>query len=869
MKLLLPFLLLTTLASAQIDPIVNIPDANFKAKLLEASPGNTTASTETPDANYSVTSYAVIDTNSDGEIQESEAAVIKYLNLPSNEISDLTGISSFSNLERLECNRNYLRSLDVSGLTSLTYLACIDNQLTSIDVNGLTNLNVLYCSINQLISIDVSGLTNLNVLACGGNQLTNLDLSGLTNLNGLSCGDNQLTNLDVSGLTNLDGLECGRNQLTNLDVTGLTNLNGLDCSINQLTSLDVAGLTNLNELDCSINELTSLDVAGLTNLNELDCSSNNLWSLDVSGLTSLNTLDCSVNLLNSIDVSGLTSLNWLHCSFNYYLTSIDLSGLTNLNGLNCGGNQLTSLDVTGLTNLNYLDCAFNFRLQSLFMKNVALSSLEFDSNPELSYICASEKDLELINNKVSDYGYTNCVVNSYCSFTPEGEYYSITGNTLLDANNNGCDIDDLALPNLKYSLTDGATTGSVIANVSGGYSLPVSEGNHTITPQLENPEYFTVSPTSTTISFPAETSPFTQNFCVTPNGVKNDLELTIVPIDAARPGFDADYKIIYKNKGNTVRSGTVTLTFNDAVLDFVSANPTATEEPNGLTWTFIDLKPLENGEILLSFNLNSPMETPALNGDDVLAYTATVNSNTDDIEETPEDNTFTLNQTVVNSYDPNDKICLEGDTITPEMVGQYVHYRIRFENTGTADAINIVVKDIIDTSMFDINTLTTTDGSHEFVTRISNTNVIEFIFENINLPFDDATNDGYLVFKIKTHPTLILGDILKNNAEIYFDYNFPIITNEYKTTVQNKPPIKGESEFKGELAAYPNPVKDVLRIDTKAKVLKLEVFDMAGRKVSVHTVNNNQANLRHLDTGSYIAKIYTVSGVKQIKLLKE
>src|SRR5690606_35290187 len=153
-------------------------------------------------------------------------------------------------------------------------------------------------------------------------------------------------------------------------------------------------------------------------------------------------------------------------------------------------------------------------------------------------------------------------------------------------------------------------------------------------------------------------------------------------------------------------------------------------------------------------------------------------------DETPQDNTAALNQTVVNSFDPNDKTCLEGNVVTPDIIGQFVHYVIRFENTGTFAAENIVVKDIIDTAKFDVNTLVPLSGSHSFVTRITNINQLEFIFENINLPFDDTNNDGYVAFKIKTKPTLQVGDAFSNTASIYFDYNFPIVTNTATTTIQ-------------------------------------------------------------------------------------
>ena len=90
--------------------------------------------------------------------------------------------------------------------------------------------------------------------------------------------------------------------------------------------------------------------------------------------------------------------------------------------------------------------------------------------------------------------------------------------------------------------------------------------------------YFNISPSNVTVAFPAQPSPFTQNFCITPNGTHPDLEVSLLPLNSARPGFDVKYSIIYKNKGNTTQSGTVNLNFNDAVLDLVSASPTETTQ---------------------------------------------------------------------------------------------------------------------------------------------------------------------------------------------------------------------------------------------------------------------------------------------------
>jgi hypothetical protein len=61
-----------------------------------------------------------------------------------------------------------------------------------------------------------------------------------------------------------------------------------------------------------------------------------------------------------------------------------------------------------------------------------------------------------------------------------------------------------------------------------------------------------------------------------------------------------------------------------------------------------------------------------------------------------------------------------------------------------------------------------------------------FTLRNINL-VDSTTNEpgshGYIVYKVKPKPTVALGDIIKNTASIYFDYNLPVLTNTETTTI--------------------------------------------------------------------------------------
>ena len=856
--------------------VINFPDANFKAKLLAANSNNTIASTQTPlyiavNGIWSVSSYQPIDTNNNGEIEVSEALAIKRLDVSGTSISDLSGIENFTNLIYLSCGVSKLTDLNVSALVNLKGLNCRSSQLLSINISGLTNLQELHCNDNQLTSLNVLGLTNLRTLYCPNNRLSNLDTSGLNNLREIYCNNNLLSSLNVLNLVKLERLDCYSNLLSNLDVSGCVNLLKLSCFFNKLSNLSVLGCDNLQEIKCDYNKLSSLNVSNLIRLQGLFCTNNELINLNTTRCSNLTNLHCYQNQLAELDLSGLTALTDLRC-FNNNLSSLNISNLTNLEFLSCEYNKLTSLNLSALSKMQGLSCQNN-ELKSLFIKsnNLRWVTLDFQNNDNLVYVCADEEDLYLVQSKIDQYGYSaTCNVNSYCTFVPGGTFYVIQGNTRLDMNKNSCDALDIVYPYLNFKISNGITNGNFIANASGNYSIPVQAGNHNITPILEKPTYFNIFPTAATLTFPAKTSPVAQNFCITANGNHPDLEIVLLPLEPARPGFDAMYKIVYKNKGNVELSGSINLKFDDNILDYISSNTSlASQKADNIEWNFSNLKPFESKEILFTISVNKPTETPAVSAGDILKFTTTVTSQ--DTDETPLDNTFVLNQIVVASHDPNDKTCLEGDVITPNLIGEYVHYMIRFENTGTYKAQNIVVKDMIDLSKFDISTLIPTSSSHSFITKISETNKVEFIFENINLPFDDANNDGYVAFKIKTKPTLKVGDSFTNDANIYFDYNFPILTNKATSTFKSL--ATQDFDFYNYFALCPNPANDILNFTTKQdlEIQSFAIYDILGQLViavpNAKTVSN--IDVSKLRTGNYFIKVKSDKGSSNMKFIKK
>ncbi len=963
MKNLYYFLFLVLVSVTVKAQIVTIPDANFKNKLLNYQP--------------------VIDTNSDGEIQVSEALVVTVLNISSeNEprINNLSGLEYFTNLTELDCSYNNLWDLEVvSNLTNLVNLFCNENELTNLNVSNLINLQSLNCNDNNLITLILNNATNLKKIVCFGNNLNTVDLSSQVNLTDLGISGQSLvldfstcinlinlqinylnsaatlnltplinletlslyevsTALDVSNLFNLKKLffvesseisslnlgsisslielNCSSSNLDSIDVSNLINLKKFNCYGNDLNTLDVSNNIALTELNFGDNNINSIDLSSNTNLTDLNCSYNNLNTIDLSNNTNLTDLNCSYNNLNTIDVSNLNNLIKFNCSYNL-LNTINVSNLLNLKGLDCSNNLLTTLDLSSLVNLEYLVCMDN-QLTSLDLQNLILlyqvfcsnnlfTSLDFSkvnnpynsqnrieisdnpnliylnlkngtgfdyegnnnffgyNNPNLVFVCANEGDVQIVQSLV--YPFTQ--VNSYCSFVPGGINNLITGTISLDVNNNGCDNTDLPAMATKVNINDSVVSSTIFTNNLGKYSFYTQTGNFTMTPEFENP-YFISSPLSAILNFPLlDGTTQNQNFCITPNGIHNDLEIIIMPLRNARPGFDATYQLVYKNKGNQTLSGNINLVFDDAVLDFVSANPALSAQTlNTLNWSYNNLLPFESRTIDFTLNVNSPMETPAVNIDDVLHFTASIDPVSGD--ETTADNTFAFAQTVIGSFDPNDKICLEGNTITPEKVGDYLHYIIHFQNSGTAAAENIVVKDVIDTTKFDIASLQLISASHPYETKVTG-DKIEFIFENIQLPAEidnEPASHGFVAFKIKTKSDLVLGNTVSNKADIYFDYNFPIITNTAVTTVS----VLGVNEFENKsVSVFPNPVSDILNITSKGSIKTVQVYDVQGRLTDTFLKDEEKTtiNLSNKKTGAYFVKIFTDKGVKVEKVVKK
>lgn len=144
---------------------------------------------------------------------------------------------------------------------------------------------------------------------------------------------------------------------------------------------------------------------------------------------------------------------------------------------------------------------------------------------------------------------------------------------------------------------------------------------------------------------------------------------------------------------------------------------------------------------------------------------------------------------VIGSYDPNDKLVspsgLGEAHYIPE--GTRLRYLIRFQNSGNDTAFFVRLIDTLD-SRLDISTFKIEGASHPYTIELHGSDpvVMKVTYLNINLP-DDATNyegsQGYFSFSVRPVESAKVGTAIENYAEIYFDFNPPIVTNTVLNTL--------------------------------------------------------------------------------------
>lgn len=262
----------------------------------------------------------------------------------------------------------------------------------------------------------------------------------------------------------------------------------------------------------------------------------------------------------------------------------------------------------------------------------------------------------------------------------------------------------------------------------------------------------------------------------------HDLEANLIT-NSFRPGFNTDIFIMGHNNTCAPATGQIKLALPSTI-----AATTVTPAPDQiigdtLMWNFTDLT-YDSSEVQIYLNLSVPTSYQIGDSVPIDLFITPILGDSDS-----SNNTRNYEFPIINGYDPNDKkVYPVGDCI-PHYIdtNQVLTYTVRFQNTGNSQAINILLVDDFDADL-DPSTFRLVSSSHPVITELQGISQLNFEFNNINLPdslSDPIGSQGFVVFEVKPFATAPFNQEIENSAEIYFDFNPPIITNTVLNTVSD------------------------------------------------------------------------------------
>ncbi|MEO1438306.1 MAG: T9SS type A sorting domain-containing protein, partial [Bacteroidota bacterium] len=192
---------------------------------------------------------------------------------------------------------------------------------------------------------------------------------------------------------------------------------------------------------------------------------------------------------------------------------------------------------------------------------------------------------------------------------------------------------------------------------------------------------------------------------------------------------------------------------------------------------------------------------------------------------------------------------------------------LRFQNTGTDTAFNIVIRDTLP-EVLDGYSLVMGTSSHDYSYDIRDGRILIVTYNNIMLPdsnVNEPASNGFFKFRIQQKPDLPIGTRIENSAAIFFDFNDPIITNtEFHEIWDGMLPNSIESTAPAidelEVRIMPNPFSTQTRIEVVSDQytnLEFWVYDALGQRVDFKRFTGNQLDYQHnhLPKGLYLYEI--------------
>jgi PKD repeat protein len=548
-----------------------------------------------------------------------------------------------------------------------------------------------------------------------------------------------------------------------------------------------------------------------------------------------------------ICADGLTTLV-------YCVTVTDANGCTGTSCYNIQGNGSCGFTYTQgnpmipdeITFVAFFDSTFNqSNIEWLFSNGISTTGhqTKVQFNP-----CGAYTALMMLKDSAN---------NILCSYTE---------NINVNCNSNYCQARFYAGQDSINPLTFHFTDYSVYNPVN--YLWDFGDGNYST---LQNPSHtYATAGLYNVCLVISDTSGCSSTFCKQINAgnfTVQDMVAHLFHYTTVTPGFPLWAVLTYYNQGTSTMSGTVQYRYPAGTI-FNSSIPAPASHNAAqrlLTYNYNNVYPNSSGFIQVDLDVSASLPLATVTYDTMWVYP--INGDV-----TPANNVSAVQDICVGSWDPNDK------AVSPKGIGETgdipvntsdISYFIRFQNTGSAVAHKVVIRDVISNNI-DLTSIEVSDASHAHNTEIIG-NELVVTFHNIMLP-DSNSNEpeshGHIVVNAKLKPGLTEGTQVFNTAGIYFDFNAPVMTNTVVNTLKTITGIRNFNSF--EFNLMPNPAEDIIAIEGKfQKNAAFEIMNELGQVFQSGALDAERTiiDISALHSGFYFVKVKSKNETGVARLL--
>ena len=762
------------------------------------------------------------------------------LGLKGEEINNLLGLSQITGFKNLDERTPYELSIRNTSITNFEGLDELENHPSQIyisDNKHIKNLNGLDLNMTTIFSaVDIANNEQLQRIDINFDLGTKMSVFFYKNFS-----------LDTINIT-------GGNAINNLNISSCPNVNNLDawstiteirkCALsNNGAFRDFSGFKNVKSISSLLINKSADDSTHQTfeSFEGMD-SLNSIGELYISGVKSLKGLE-AVQTLKSLTINGS------------YLPENSMENLEGLENLVYIEEDFTITDVDILNNLEALNN--NLEIGGV-LTIIGNNSLEICGIPAICNHISQGRPYRISNNG----RLCNSIVDVLSSCE---EQQAVPFRIFYDLNADG--IFNSLEPSLQDISVVVEPTNFVQINPSDrDYQIVLlNGGNHVLS--FTNNAIWELTTDSSEYQIYQDTiySDKVLNFGFTPVLFKSEISSYAVTI-SPRCNSIIPADIIATNNGSTIANGFLWLKLSDNIdsIKYLNSFPDTVIDVHHFGFRFSNLHP--GNSLKKSIKIGIPGIPDIMIGDSfhIKSYITYKDENGEHITDKN-----ALKDGIQCSYDPNDKLVnpkRPNDDYT--LIGEPLHYTVRFQNTGNAEAFDVVVRDTLDPNL-DVSTFKLIGSSHEEIlqTFIKDDQYITFEFKNIFLP--DSTTDfegsnGYVSYTIEAKEGIDENTLIENTAHIYFDFNPPIVTNTTQSIMVSMFPTSTNNLNQDlDIRMYPNPTEGVLHFDGEdfERDAMVEVMDLNGRILkSFEMEGSNTISMGSFQSGMYFVKVIQAEG---------